>query len=182
MREPFRAPGAAPSTGASGDQVVSVEVPGIILDFLDRATIAAAGTRDGNLVPHLHRVSGWRVEPDRRAMTCLIPGPYTDELLTSVEDNGRFAVTIEEIGPHETYQFKGRYLSSRPCDEDDLRLHRQVRDRFGKVVSATFGFEEEVCRSFVLEPTLAVTFAIEEIFLQTPGPGAGRRLAPPEDR
>lgn len=162
---------------AAGKQVT---VPGILMNFLERATIAIAGTRDKDMVPHVHRISGWKVEPDRHAMTCLVPELFSKHLIRSLEDNGHFAVTIEEIGPHETYQFKGRYVSSRPCGEEDMILHRQLQDRFAKVVAAKFGLAAPVAGSFVLEPSIAITFEIEEIFLQTPGPGAGRRLAPPE--
>jgi hypothetical protein len=150
------------------------------MDFLDRATVGVAGTRDKDHVPHMHRISGWMVEPDRHVMTCLVPELFSEHLMSSLEDNGHIAVTIEEIGPHETYQFKGRFLSSRPCDKEDLTLSRQLRDRFAKVVAARFGLAPPVAAAYVVEPSVAVTFEIEEIFLQTPGPGAGRRLSPPE--
>jgi hypothetical protein len=152
------------------------------MDFLDRATVGVAGTRDKVMVPHQHRISGWKMEPDRHAMTCLVSELFSKHLISSLEDNGHFAVTIEEIGPHETYQFKGRYVSSRPCGEEDLAIYRRLRDRFAKVVSAKFGAAEEVSGAFVVEPNVAVTFEIDEIFLQTPGPGAGRRLSPPEEK
>jgi hypothetical protein len=180
MKEPSVAAETSGRRGAGKARSAQVTIPGIIVDFLDRATVGVAGTRDEDLVPQLHRVSGWRVEPDRQAMTCLLPSRTSRRLLGSLEDNGQFAVTIEEIGPHETYQFKGRYKSSRPCDGEDLLVYRRLRDRFAKVVSAKFGFPEERCRAFVAEPGIAVTFDVHEIFLQTPGPGAGRRLAPPE--
>jgi hypothetical protein len=41
---------------------------------------------------------------------------------------------------------------------------------------------EDVLKRFVSPPSLAVDFEVLEIFLQTPGPGAGTRLVPPMDR
>ena len=38
---------------------------------------------------------------------------------------------------------------------------------------------EQLIRDYMAEPALAVEIRVEEIFLQTPGPGAGTRLAPP---
>jgi len=38
---------------------------------------------------------------------------------------------------------------------------------------------EQLLRDYMLEPALAVEIQVEEIFLQTPGPGAGTRLVPP---
>lgn len=170
---------ARPGTTAGTDP--SVEIPGIILDFLNRATIGVAGTRDLHLVPHVHRVSGWRVEPDREVLVCSITAAFTPHLMESVEDNGQFSLTIEEIGPHEAYQFKGRFVDAQPCVEADRHAAERVRERFVKVVSPMFGMSPESCRTFCMSPDLAVRFRVQEIYVQTPGPGAGRRLVPRED-
>jgi hypothetical protein len=41
-------------------------------------------------------------------------------------------------------------------------------------------YAEEMARAYALgvayQPGVAITFRVEEIFLQTPGPGAGTRL------
>jgi hypothetical protein len=41
---------------------------------------------------------------------------------------------------------------------------------------------EEILSAFVSPPTLAVEFEVLEIYLQTPGPGAGTRLIPPAEQ
>jgi hypothetical protein len=156
-------------------------IPGKIVRFLEEyANVAASGVRDESLVPYGQRVSGWRVGADRSTMTVLVPEEFTEHLIASLEDNGRYAVTIEEIPSHETYQFKGRYLSHRPADADDRALVAQQRDRFVKAVSRVYTqMPENIARSFILDPALAVEFEVQEIYLQTPGPGAGTRIAPP---
>lgn len=158
----------------------AVTIPGILVDFLERATGAVGGTRSADLVPHVHRVGGWRIAPDRRSLTCLIAEAFTRHLRSDLEDNGRFTVTIEEIGPHETYQFKGRCLELGAPDAEDRMACERTRERFAKVIALLFGVDEESCRTRQPDPTVAVRFAVEEIYLQTPGPGAGRRLVPPE--
>jgi hypothetical protein len=166
--------GRAPSAEA-------VAIPGVILTFLERASFALAGTRTADLVPHFHRVTGWRVGPDRRTMTVLVSEGFTEHLLDSLEDNGEIALAIEEIGPHETYQFKGRFLDSRPPDdEEDRHAFERNRERYVRVVHSMYGFPEEAVRAYFRRPAVAVRFEVREIFLQTPGPGAGRRLVPPE--
>ena len=91
-------------------------IPGKIVRFLERANASAAGTRDRNLVPHGHRVSGWRMGVDGRTLIVMMPEGARRHLIESLEDNGQFSVTVEEYPAHETYQFKGRYLSHRPAD------------------------------------------------------------------
>jgi hypothetical protein len=158
-------------------------IPGLILAFLkDKGTVAVSGTRDATLTPHVHYVSGWDVESDQRTIRCSIPEAYTDHLIPSLEGNGRFSLTVEQIGSHETYQFKGEYVGSLPPSDADMAAHRRARDRFAKSVNQVFGLPEDMCRAYILPPSIVIRFAVREIFVQTPGPGAGQRLVPPEEK
>ncbi|MCI0621213.1 MAG: hypothetical protein L0387_06020 [Acidobacteria bacterium] len=158
-------------------------IPGKILTFLENdGTIAVSGTRDANLIPHIHYVSGWEVEPDKRTIRCSINRAYEDHLISSLEDNGRFSLTVEQIGSHETYQFKGNYVGSSQPTSADLAAHQRMRNRFAKAVNQLFGVPEDKCRAYIARPSLVVRFTVHEIFLQTPGPGAGHRVFPAEEK
>jgi len=156
-------------------------IPGKIVRFLDRANVSHAGTRDRNLVPHGHRVSGWRLGADGRTLIVLLPEGARAHLLESLEDNGQFAVTLEEYPAHETYQFKGRYVRHRPVDGEDIEVADRLRERFLNSVIQFFGESAaSPVRAFSQRPSLAVEFLVDEIYVQTPGPGAGARLFPAE--
>ncbi len=158
-------------------------IPDTIMQFLaDGATVAVSGTRNANFIPHIHSVSGWCVEPDRQTICCSIPEAYTRDLISSLEDNGQFALTIEQIGSHETYQFKGDYVDSRPPHEADIAVFERIRERFVNVVKPLFGFPEDMCRRYISPPSIVIRFTVREIYLQTPGPAAGQRLVPPEEK
>jgi hypothetical protein len=158
-------------------------IPGKILAFLENeGTVAVGGTRDQNLIPHIHYVSGWSVEPDKRTIRCSIADAYKDHLISSLEDNGHFALTIEQIGSHETYQFKGDYVSSASLTDTDIAAHERIKQLFAKVVNQIFGFGEGICGAYILRPAFVIRFSVREIFLQTPGPGAGQRLFPHEEK
>ena len=151
------------------------------MEFLNRATVGVVGTRDRDRVPHVHKVSGWRVEPDGEVIACSIPAAFTPHLMESLEDNGQFALTVEEIGPHETYQFKGVFLDAQPSTAADRQAADRQRERFARVVSAHMGVSEAAARAFGQDPDITVRFRVQEIYVQTPGPGAGRRLVPREE-
>ena len=158
-------------------------IPGKIIRFLEeRASIAFAGTRDANLVPRGHRVAGWLVGDGGRTLTVLVPESSTPHLVESLQDNGRIAVTLEQVGTHETYQLKGRYLSHRPVRPSDADVASRTRERFAKGIRSLSppGVAELLAPS-IPAPSLAIEIEIHEVFLQTPGPGAGTRLAPPPD-
>lgn len=158
-------------------------IPGKIVRFLEQyANVAFAGTRDRQLVPHGHRVTGWRVAPDRRTLTAFIPDQYTPHLVESLQDNGQIALTVEEFPSHETYQFKGRYLSHRPVDAADVEIVDRTRERFARQVRPIYtDAPEALLRAYIPPADVAVDFEVLEIYLQTPGPGAGARLVPPPE-
>jgi hypothetical protein len=158
-------------------------IPGKIVRFLEQyANVASAGTRDRDLVPFGHRVCGWRVGADQRTMTILFPDESTRRLVESLQQNGELAVTVDEFPSHETYQFKGRYLYHRDVLHDDVELVDRIRRRFVKSMRPLLQQPEDVLKAFVSPPALAVEFEVSEIYLQTPGPGAGTRLIPPMDQ
>jgi hypothetical protein len=158
-------------------------IPGKLVRFLvEQANVAFAGTRDRDLVPHAHRVTGWHIGQDHASLTALVPGAFTDGLLDSLEDNGRFALTIEQYPSHETYQFKGRYAGWRPVQPADLEPVRAARRRFVHDMRTFFAeAPEALIAGYQPDPALAVQLRVEEIYLQTPGPGAGMRLVPPAE-
>jgi hypothetical protein len=157
-------------------------IPGKIIRFLEeRASVAFAGTRDANLVPRGHRVTGWRIAAGGRMLTAFIPESSVPHLVEALQDNGRVAVTFEELGTHETYQLKGRYMSHRPVQPTEIDVASRMRERFVKALRALFpnqGIADWLGPS-IAAPSLAVEIEVHEVFLQTPGPGAGTRLAPP---
>jgi hypothetical protein len=159
-------------------------IPGKLVRFLDQyANVAFAGIRDGTLVPFGHRVSGWQVSVDQRTMTVLLPDEFLERVVESLQQNGELALTVEEFPSHETYQFKGRYLRHRELQEDDGDIVDRVRRRFVKSMRPIFpDAPEDVLKAFVSPPSLAVEFEVLEIYLQTPGPGAGTRLVPPMEK
>jgi hypothetical protein len=158
-------------------------IPEKIARFLEqRANVAFAGTRNRDLVPFGHRVSGWVIGADGRTLTAFITEPSTDSLVESLQDNGELALTVEDFPSHETYQFKGRYLSHRPSHREDIAVVDRIRERFMKSMRAVFPvLPEGIVGAFISKPSLAVEFEVSAIYVQTPGPGAGARIVPPAE-
>jgi hypothetical protein len=159
-------------------------IPGKILRFLDeRANAGFAGTRDANLVPTGHRVSAWQVDAPGRTLTAFIPSSSAARLVEHVLDNGRIALTFEEVGTHETYQIKGRYLNHRPVRPTEVDIAKGTRERFAKSLRSLNGDERgaAMLAASIPSPALAVEIEVQEVFVQTPGPGAGTRIVPPPD-
>lgn len=155
-------------------------IPPKIIRFLEeRASLGFAASRDGNLVPCGHRVSGWQIDASGRTLTAFVPQSSAGKLVESLLDNGRIAVTFEEVGTHETYQIKGQYLSHRPIRPAEIDIAGRARDRFAKGLRTSFDPKPAAAlMASIPTPSLAVEIEVHEVFLQTPGPEAGRRVAP----
>ena len=163
---------------------MSVTIPGLLLRFLQRASIGYAGTRNRDLVPRFHWVCGWAAEPDHSTVAFYVSAPFGARLLHDTAECPRLALTIEHIGPHETYQFKGEFAGTRPVGPADRAAFEGCRERAIhdiRAIETRFEFPHEILARYYGEPELAVLLRVHEIFLQTPGPGAGRRLVPPEE-
>jgi len=153
-------------------------IPNRIVRFVEHdANLAFAGTRDRHLVPRGHRVSAWQIGSDRRTLTAFVAENFTDGLIEALEDNGQLALTVEEFPSHETYQFKGRFLRHRPIVAADLAIVERARERFvRRLKSLLTDHPLSALSDFIPPPALAVEFEVRDIFVQTPGPGAGARL------
>ena len=162
---------------------MSVTIPGVLLKFLERASLAFAGTRNRDRVPQFQSVAGWAIEPGHAGLAFFVDELFGARLLRDVAECPRLALTIEHIGPHETYQFKGDFGGSRPMGAAEHAASDRCRERFTRAVmelDTRWNFTREMLDRYHGRPALAIALRVDAIFLQTPGPGAGRRLVPPE--
>jgi len=158
-------------------------IPDKIIRFIEQqGNAGVAGTRDRNLVPYGHRVSGWRLQPDGRTLTAFIGDPFVEGFLQSALDNGHIAITIEEFPSLETYQLKGRYLAHRPIRPEEVDAVNRTRERYVNSISKLnpdFEAHGDLLRASIPHATVAVDVDVHEVFVQTPGPTAGARVYPP---
>ena len=153
-------------------------IPDQLVEFLHGPSFLKVGTRDADLRPLHTSAVGAVVHDDRRTVTVFVPAARAGRALDNLRHNGRVAVEAGQMS-HEAYQLKGTYLSSRPTTDEDIARQETYRARFFESVRQ--GYPEEIARPFSLgfayRPGVAITFRVEEIFRQTPGPGAGEKLA-----
>jgi hypothetical protein len=153
-------------------------IPDRPIEVLHGPAFIQVGTRDADLRPAHTFAVGAVVHDDRRTVTFYVPESRARRLLDDLRDNRRVALAFAWAS-HEAYQFKGTYLSSRPTTGEDLA--RQEAYRTALVTAVRQVYPEEIARPLTLglayHPGVAVTFRVDEVYLQTPGPGAGTRMA-----
>lgn len=159
-------------------------IPPKIVRFLhERGNMAFAGIRDRELRPAGCRVSAWEVAADGRTLTAWVPIPesHRAHFLEALLDNRQFALTVEEHSSHETYQLKGTYLRHRAATAEDLAPVQRHRDRLARAMRRELppGMDPRPILAMMHpDPAYVLDVEIREVFVQTPGPGAGARLFP----
>jgi hypothetical protein len=128
-------------------------------------------------------VCGWQVDGAGRTLTIFVPQVSEAPLVGALLDDSPIAVTIEEVGTHETYQIKGRYLSHRPVLPAEIEIANRARERFARGLRSLYPDDRlaAALKASIPTPSVAVEVEAQEVFVQTPGPGAGSRIAPPSE-
>ncbi len=146
-------------------------------DFIESGVSMLVGTRDAALRPSCTRALGARVHPERSSLTVYLPAWAAPRLVADLEQNGRIAIAFSRPISHQTIQVKGRAGSWRASGEADRAVQERYLAALLEQLHAV-GLPRSLGRRLHWWPSVAVDVEIEAIFLQTPGPDAGRRLDP----
>jgi len=148
-------------------------LPEKIVDFMHGGVFGWIGTRDARLRPALTWAFGVRVSAARDEITAFVPDVEIDLTRSNLSQNGLVALNVVQPITHESYQFKGKLQGMRPSTEEEQAVQEILR---AKVAALLVMFPPELVTGYIGVPSTAITFTVEEAFVQTPGPGAGRPL------
>ena len=153
-------------------------IPENVAEFIQGPVFLSLGMRDDALRPFHAWASGAVVHPDRETVTCFVVKERATRMLPHLEANGQIALTAGSP-THEAYQVKGRYVSSREADAKDRtiqEIHRNTLMPF----ALQCGYPEAIARPLILgfryQPAVGITFRAQKVFVQTPGPHAGKEI------
>lgn len=147
-----------------------------LVDHVHGLVLSWIGTRDARLRPTVTWVIGARVSPATDEITVFIPDVEIDRTRRNLEHNGLVAVTFVEPIIQHAYQFKGKLGHLRPTTDEERAVQEIHRDKVSSYVVKFTAFPTDLVMGYRIHPSTALTFRVEQVFVQTPGPGAGRML------
>jgi len=150
-------------------------IPQSILDLLETGVSVMVGTRDASLMPECTRAWGIRVGAKRGTVTIFLSKTIAGKTLENLDDNGNIAVTCTRPTDHITCQLKGQVRNIKAVTNADRDVSRKWHREFMAELKA-IGVPSALSEAWITEPAVAVEIAVTEVFDQTPGPGAGRKL------
>ena len=133
------------------------------------------GSVDSNLKStHTDTLSA-DVDQEKGTVTCFVLSFLAGSVLENFRANGRVSYFVA-LPSHEAYQFKGQFIDTRGLTEDDLYKSEKFRDAAQEYLTSMGSPAEPLAKMFGMAPDLGVTFKVEKIYKQTPGPEAGHEL------
>jgi hypothetical protein len=146
-----------------------------VIDFLSVARSVAAGSCDAQGRPYATRCAALRVAEDRVHATLFLAEHLAQQLLHNVAENPRVAIQVSHPLDHRTVQLKGQVIGVAQAVEADRSYIEQYVSELATVVDQIGMPFDRVVR-MAHWPAAAIRMRVSEVFLQTPGPGAGALL------
>ncbi|MEC5385405.1 pyridoxamine 5'-phosphate oxidase family protein [Uliginosibacterium sp. H3] len=160
-------------------QPAAIQLSEELVSFVQGRVSILVASCDPGLLTSVVFGLGCRVAPDRRRMTILLPGAQAAACIADVRATGRVAVNFGLPSTNRCVQFKGVDAVVEPVKPFDLACVEQHSHAFTDELLPLREMTREVLETilqYTPEDLVAISFALSEGFVQTPGPGAGARL------
>jgi hypothetical protein len=149
-------------------------VPDPIVQFLQGPVVSYVGTRNEKLRPHVQGTAGSFGASGSDTVTFFLPEVESEQTLDNLRRNGQLSFTVADGPTHQSFQLKGRFKAARAGTAAEAA--RQAAYIAALTVRLRPMLPDEAIMGFIFTPFLAVTFQVESIWDQTPGPKAGGRV------
>jgi hypothetical protein len=152
-------------------------IPNEVFEIMhDQPMAGHLGTRDKKLATIETMIWGIKIHDDKQTITVYIPEKASAKQLSNLNDNKKVSVFISQPLSHQSYQFKGEFISNHPATDDDHKIVNNYVDCLYEKYFKLFGYPREIIEPFAFTPAVAITFRADDVFKQTPGPGAGTKI------
>ena len=134
------------------------------------------GTASHELIPEVIKCLGVKLDYETEHLTCFAAVRFIDKSLENLRKNPSISLVGAHVGTYEGYQYKGTFIRSRSCTEDEVMFQRQYMEIFALTLSE-FGYSKEgLYRLYFSQPSMAIEFKVREVYDQAPRKGTGEKI------
>lgn len=152
------------------------KLSGPLVTLVHGGVAVSIATRDEELRPAFTRGWGPLVAEDGQTLDLCVTAPSGSASRSNLEQNGAMAIGFSPPTVARALQVKGTVVELREPDRAQLERAERHLEAF-TAEARRLGYPPDlVGRLYGPADLLAVTLSIEEVFDQTPGPSAGKRL------
>jgi hypothetical protein len=133
------------------------------------------GTRDSDFVPEMTYAWGPRVLDGGRQVDLFVDRDAAKQTLANLRTNRQIAASCGNPINYQAVQLKGWCVEiADPTPQDEAWVERH-REAFSEAIRAR-GVPSHVTRTLWSRYIVRIRLSVDEVYDQTPGPGAGRKL------
>ena len=129
----------------------------------------------GNHIRHIDTY-GAIVDNSKTKITCFVRSSESRDVLNILKNSPNISYYVGMI-THEAYNFKGEFQEVTDLDSDTLNISENYRKNLIDVLSGLGLDVEAVKKRYGDAPDLGITFKVNKVFVQTPGPEAGKIIS-----
>jgi hypothetical protein len=133
------------------------------------------GTVDAQGRPSCCRAIAMSSRDDLKTITVFLPVATSQQTIQNLATTRRVAVTSSFPPDHCTTQLKGTTIDARIARDEERAFVRERLDAFATILNS-IGVPRRLTEAVSYWPSFAVSVQVEDIFEQTPGPQAGKRI------
>ena len=113
------------------------------------------------------------VNNSKTNITCFVRSSESSAVLDILKKTSKVSYYVGMI-THEAYNFKGEFQEVIDLDSDSLNISENYRKNLIDVLSGLGLDTEAVKNRYDEAPDLGIIFKVKKVFIQTPGPEAGK--------
>tara|TARA_Y100001954_G_scaffold69559_1_gene76120 strand:- start:121 stop:573 length:453 start_codon:yes stop_codon:yes gene_type:complete len=137
--------------------------------------VAHIGCVSSNLKPFHADTLGIVCDPESDKVVCCLNRDSSEAFLDHLVVGSRMSLFAAVI-THESYNLKGHVTEIRDVNADELAACNKLMKEMFALYNEMGIPEELAARYWKRTPDLAISFLVDTIFSQTPGPDAGKQL------
>ena len=118
---------------------------------------------------------GVRINTSESLITCFVINSECKEVLEYLNESGRISFFVGMIS-HEAYNLKGQYVSSEKLNNSDLKISKNYTNNVIDIITSVGLSKEAALEKYGKVPDLGITFKVDKVYIQTPGPEAGKEI------
>ena len=124
---------------------------------------------------------GVKIDNIQSTLTCFVINSECKNVLQYLSESGRVSFFVGMIS-HEAYNFKGQFVSSEKLNNEDLKISENYRNNIIDVITSVGLSKDAALDKFGKVPDLGITFKVDKVYIQTPGPDAGKQITNSETK
>ena len=149
-------------------------IPNVTINALEQGLGHFGVSSKNNKTVHVDTL-GVKIDKIKFTLTCFVINSECNKVLEYLNESGRISFFVGMIS-HEAYNLKGQYVSSEKLNNSDLKISKNYTNNVIDIITSVGLSKEAALEKYGKVPDLGITFKVDKVYIQTPGPEAGKEI------